>query len=89
MTATNDGLIRTAKEQQSVELALDFIKESIVTKHRSPTLAEWCNRFNLGTLQEATQILCRLEQLGLLKRDPNVSYGIRLTGVKVTIEDVQ
>jgi SOS-response transcriptional repressor LexA len=88
MTATNGGLIRTDEERQSVALALDFIKESIRRNHRSPTLAEWCNRFNLGTLQEATQILCRLEQLRLLKRDPNVSYGIRLTGVKVTIEDV-
>lgn len=74
----------TARQQA----ILDFIRETIIGNQRPPTIREIMERFGLASTNGVVRHLDRLEEKGKIARDSNRANGIRLTGVRVVLEDV-
>jgi repressor LexA len=83
MTATRQKL---TKRQEKI---YRFIRRNIQRLHRSPTYREIGREFGITS---PNGIACHIEALskkGWVEVDDRDWFGIRLTGVKVTIEDLQ
>jgi repressor LexA len=65
-----------------------FIRKSICITQRPPTVREIAKHFKIGTPNGVCCHLRYLTDKGWIEMDANHSCGIRLTGVKVTIEDI-
>lgn len=73
------------ERQQAI---LDFIRESIVSNQRPPTLREMMKRFGIASTNGVVCHLDVLEAKGKISRDAKHANGIRMTGVRVVLEDV-
>jgi len=56
----------------------EFIKGYVASNGEAPTIREIGTQFNMTSSQSVSQHLVKMEDLGLIKRVPNISRGIRL-----------
>lgn len=85
MTSVDERLPLTDRQRE----VYDFIRWHIEEWHRPPTYREMIDAFDLSGPSAMVCHLTALTKKGWIEHDQNASNGIRLTGVKLTIEDIE